>query len=380
MSGNIVQIRNPQSPPSAMIYTLVSVHSQSITSHKKKESQSPYTVTRLIALEQRHAMLSKLRAAQGRPRSLNSLPVDQLTLLESFMYVRGKDNPTTKLNETDMEIEIIEDDNPEHSVSPLISKTRKGGAFYTQLPAYISARIANTTPAMSRSATTTTPTTSSATEYDGKMDIEGVMQKVITNGTLLAGQSSATEYDGKMDIEGVMLPLSIKDDDDDIPHASQQKGPRQFMPLEVHEEMTKMGPRQFMPLEVHEEMTKIFKDVYKRHGPGLSESTYQRAAVRRAYLDGIPVMMERELFADFGDGNLLIGRVDIEVASSCLYELKIGAVNPQAHTSQVLKYIRAYDSSQSDDIKIASLVYFTPNGVVIHDVRNDCTGRAKQRR
>jgi GxxExxY protein len=344
-------------PTMMMIYTLAPVHSLVITPHKKKEVEIPYTVMRLIPFEQRHGMLSKLRATQGRPMALNRLPVDQLSSLESFMYVRGKDNRTIKTNETDMEIEIIEDDTPKHIVTPLISKTRKGGAFYTHLPAYISARTANPTPAMSRSATTTTPTTSSATEYTTPTTSSATEYTTPTT-------SSATEYDGKMDVEGVMLPLCLEDDDDDdTPNSSEQK-----------------RPRQFKPLEVHEEMTMIFKDVYKRHGPGLSESTYQRAAVRRAYLDGLPVMMERELFADFGDGNLLIGRVDIEVASSCLYELKIGAVNPQAHTSQVLKYIRAYDSSQSDDIKIASLVYFTANGVVIHEVRNDCTGRAKQRR
>jgi GxxExxY protein len=321
----------------------------------------------------------------------NRPAVHQLHSLESFMCNK-KNNHTTKIKE--MEIEISDDDTPKrdtsllggcmkHTVIPPSSKLLNGGAFFTALPAYIAARTAD--PTMStRSVTTITPTssttdyngkmdveythTSSATDYNGKMDIEDTHTSSATHhnektattwrtASVLRG-SRAT----KVDIEAVMFPLKTEDDDDTA-NASQQN-----------------GSRTFNPMEVHEEMMRIFKDVYKRHGPGLSESTYQRAAVRRAYLDGLPVMMERELFADFGDGNLLIGRVDIEVASSCLYELKIGTANPQVHTPQVLKYIRAYDSSASDDIKIASLVYFTPTGVVMHEVRNDCAGRAKHRR
>ena len=134
--------------------------------------------------------------------------------------------------------------------------------------------------------------------------------------------------------------------------------------------------RQFDALEVHEEMIQIFHDVWTRHGNGCSEATYQRAVARRAYLDGLPIMMERELYADYGEGNLLAGRIDMEVASSCLYEMKIGPVKLR-DCLQVKKYLRAYDHSKSDDIKIASLVYFTSSGVVVHDVRNLCGAQIK---
>ena len=134
--------------------------------------------------------------------------------------------------------------------------------------------------------------------------------------------------------------------------------------------------RQFDALQVHDEMINIFHDVWARHGNGCSEATYQRAVARRAYLDGLPIMMERDLYADYGEGYLLAGRIDMEVASSCLYEMKIGPVKLK-DCLQVKKYLRAYDHSTSDDIKIASSVYFTSTGVVVHDVRNHCGGRAK---
>ncbi len=165
-------------------------------------------------------------------------------------------------------------------------------------------------------------------------------------------------------------------DEDDMPR------PEQFSHLSNRADMTttpSKQPSEFKPLEVHEEMTNIFHDVWKRHGNGCSEAIYQRAVARRAYIQGLPVTMERALFADYGEGYLLAGRIDMEVASSCLYEMKIGPVKLK-DSGQVEKYLRAYDKSGSDDIKIASLVYFTSNGVVVHDVRNDCAGRAKDRR
>jgi hypothetical protein len=120
---------------------------------------------------------------------------------------------------------------------------------------------------------------------------------------------------------------------------------------------------------VHSHMLLMFSDIGNRYGNRFSEALYQKAITRRAYLDNIPIMTERELFVDFGEGSLLVGRVDLEVAGSCLYELKIGTPNIAKDTGQVTKYLDAYDLNK-DSIQIASLVYFTTSGVVVHEVRN----------
>ena len=130
----------------------------------------------------------------------------------------------------------------------------------------------------------------------------------------------------------------------------------------------KRQKRIFNSNEVDAEMTQIMHDVFKRHGKRCSEGLYQRATVRRAYLDGLPVMMERELFANHGDGNLLVGRVDIEVAGCVLYELKIGPPNILKDEEQIKTYLRAYDSN-NENILIAALVYFSKDGVKLHYVR-----------
>ncbi|KAJ1486214.1 hypothetical protein T484DRAFT_3631191 [Baffinella frigidus] len=132
----------------------------------------------------------------------------------------------------------------------------------------------------------------------------------------------------------------------------------------------RLSMRSFSIPDVHNEMCDIFDSIYTRYGPRCSEALYQRATVRRVYLDGIPCMSERELYANVGEGHLLVGRIDLEVASSCLYEFKVGPVNVAKDSEQVNKYLRAYDLN-GETIQIASLIYFTPDGVVVHDVRNN---------
>ena len=121
--------------------------------------------------------------------------------------------------------------------------------------------------------------------------------------------------------------------------------------------------------KVHSHMLEIFKDIHTRYGTRYSEALYQRAIVRRAYLDGLPTMVERELFVDLGEGALMVGRVDLEVAGGCLYELKIGNPNTIKDTEQIKKYLYAYDLNL-EKIQIACLVYFSHSGaLLIHDVR-----------
>jgi hypothetical protein len=121
---------------------------------------------------------------------------------------------------------------------------------------------------------------------------------------------------------------------------------------------------------VHAHMLHIFQEIHSRYGVRYTESLYQRAIVRRTYLDMLPTMYERELFVDHGEGSLLVGRVDLEVAGNCLYEFKIGTPNIARDTEQVNKYLCAYDMNK-ESILIASLVYFTQCGLVVHEVRNE---------
>ena len=119
---------------------------------------------------------------------------------------------------------------------------------------------------------------------------------------------------------------------------------------------------------VHEAVVQYSKCVHSSFGPNCSESLYQRAVLRALYLDNIPVMQERDIFTDYGQGSLLVGRVDLEVAGCCLYEFKSGKINIADHSNQLKRYLRAY-SNNNETIRVAALMYFTQTGIFVHRVR-----------
>jgi hypothetical protein len=121
--------------------------------------------------------------------------------------------------------------------------------------------------------------------------------------------------------------------------------------------------------DVDQEMSAIMSRVSLTYPAACSESVYQKAVLREAYLAGLPVMVERDVFSDYGNGSLLMGRVDMEVAGVCLYELKIGKPNIDVHALQLKKYLRAYDHNK-ENIMVAKLVYFTSNRLITHVLRD----------
>jgi hypothetical protein len=121
--------------------------------------------------------------------------------------------------------------------------------------------------------------------------------------------------------------------------------------------------------DVDQEMSLIMQRVVTTYPEGCSESLYQKAVLREAYLSGLPVMVEREVFTDYGNGSLLLGRVDMEVAGTCLYELKVGTPKIADHSKQLQKYLDGYDHNK-ENIQVAKLVYFMPNRVTTHVLRD----------
>ncbi|KAJ1468614.1 hypothetical protein T484DRAFT_1754992 [Baffinella frigidus] len=126
---------------------------------------------------------------------------------------------------------------------------------------------------------------------------------------------------------------------------------------------------QYHAFDVDQEMSKIMQRVVSTYPASCAESLYQKAVLREAYLSGLPVMVERDVYTDFGLGALHVGRVDMEVAGVCLYELKIGKPNIELHSAQLNKYLEAYDHNK-ENIQVAKLVYFTPNRVTTHVIRD----------
>jgi hypothetical protein len=140
--------------------------------------------------------------------------------------------------------------------------------------------------------------------------------------------------------------------------------------VNVPRQFVKPNSVQYRASEVEQEMGSIMQRVFSTYPEGCSESLYQKAVLREAYLSGLPVMVERDVYADYGNGSLLLGRVDMEVAGVCLYEFKVGIPKIAEHSKQLQKYLAAYDKNQ-ENIQVAKLVYFTSDRVLTHVLR-DC--------
>ena len=139
--------------------------------------------------------------------------------------------------------------------------------------------------------------------------------------------------------------------------------------VNVPRQFVKPRSVQYHAGEVDQEMSLIIHRVFNTYPEGCSESLYQKAVLREAYLSGLPVMVERDVFTNYGTGSLLLGRVDMEVAGVCLYEFKVGTPKFAEHSKQLQKYIRAYDHNK-ENIQVAKLVYFTMSGVVTKVLRD----------
>jgi GxxExxY protein len=125
-------------------------------------------------------------------------------------------------------------------------------------------------------------------------------------------------------------------------------------------------------------------EVFQQYGTGYTERVYQEGIYFSAYKENIPCLMERCVHVTHDNIPLAIGKVDLEVASRYVFELKISAYNAtnlKKDTLQIEKYLRAY-AMNKQTIHKAALIYFTPSGVRVvqidpfraNDVEVDVSG------
>ena len=121
---------------------------------------------------------------------------------------------------------------------------------------------------------------------------------------------------------------------------------------------------------IYNKIISIAKDVHDLYGTGYTERVYQEGMYFSAYKIGIPCLMERNVFVTHDETPILIGRVDLEVASRFVFELKIHAFNEsnlKKDTLHIEKYLRAY-AMNKHIIDRAALIYFNGNGVRVVEI------------
>jgi hypothetical protein len=111
-------------------------------------------------------------------------------------------------------------------------------------------------------------------------------------------------------------------------------------------------------------------DSYFEVGQNCSERFYQLALVHKLYKQNVPCLVEKNVYMTEHGNPILKGRIDIEVASKYILELKVTPASPsniRKDKNQVRRYIAAYRSS-GIYLERAALVYYGSNQVRIIEV------------
>ena len=109
----------------------------------------------------------------------------------------------------------------------------------------------------------------------------------------------------------------------------------------------------------------IANSVFDQYGVGYTERVYQEAMYFSTYKQGIPCLMERNVFVTHDNVPLFIGRADLEVDNRLVFELKIHPFTPsnvRKDRLQLEKYLRAY-ALNNHTIDLSALIYFGDRGV-----------------
>ena len=82
-------------------------------------------------------------------------------------------------------------------------------------------------------------------------------------------------------------------------------------------------------------------EVHKHLGPGLLESTYEKALIQELTLNGIPVQSQLEVQVNYKGMNISVGfRLDLLVNDELIVELKSVEELKPIHHKQLLTYLK----------------------------------------
>jgi hypothetical protein len=107
-------------------------------------------------------------------------------------------------------------------------------------------------------------------------------------------------------------------------------------------------------------LLEVVGNTYFELGDGCSEKAYQLALLNKLYKMNIPCLVEKNVYKHENGVPILTGRVDIEIASDFVLELKVSmptAVNLRKDKKQLRRYISAYNANNTP-LERAALVYF----------------------
>ena len=83
------------------------------------------------------------------------------------------------------------------------------------------------------------------------------------------------------------------------------------------------------------------KEIMETHRSRQTESFYEKMLSCHLYERGIPYMTQVDCFVQRGTTQILVGRLDMEIAHNTILELKVAPRVTPADQAQLMKYVRA---------------------------------------
>jgi GxxExxY protein len=104
-------------------------------------------------------------------------------------------------------------------------------------------------------------------------------------------------------------------------------------------------------------------EIMETHKSRQTESFYEKMLACHLYERGIPYMTQVDCFVQRGTTQVLVGRLDMEIAHNTILELKVAPRVTSADKAQLMKYVR---SKQACGMKLehAAVVCFRDDGNV----------------
>ena len=83
------------------------------------------------------------------------------------------------------------------------------------------------------------------------------------------------------------------------------------------------------------------KEIMETHRCRQTESFYEKMLACHLYERGIPYMTQVDCFVQRGSTQIMVGRLDMEIAQNTIIELKVAPRITPADEAQLMKYVRA---------------------------------------
>ena len=105
------------------------------------------------------------------------------------------------------------------------------------------------------------------------------------------------------------------------------------------------------------------KEIMETHKSRQTECFYEKMLACHLYERGIPYMTQVDCFMQRGTTQVLVGRLDMEIAHNTILELKVAPRVTAADEAQLMKYVRAKRACGMR-LEHAAVVCFRDDGVV----------------